>query len=264
MSLLCSFKHNWLVIRESVLETPDYVWVLTLTDDEVKQIGELPPNEYSQRRRIIVSGHYADRICRRCEKIELGSKKALQRIFNKIEREQKRIKLKNEAEEKDERLKEKFNKFRKMAAIASLSLLFTLSGCDSIRPSWRRELTEEEKKELNLDGPANGHFEGSEWIPDNSQVVATYALPDISTGIYFDVKALKVTPTIHVEILEIETHIPYLETVVIDGMVGYQRAGFYAGKLLTNLFEVSLGGAIAWNFEDRELSYGVCGTIIRF
>jgi hypothetical protein len=58
--------------------------------------------------------------------------------------------------------------------------------------------------------------------------------------------------------------VPYLGTLKLDAGVGYQRTFVYVGKLWTNIFEISTGAFVGWNFEDKELSYGVGATIIRF
>jgi hypothetical protein len=149
--------------------------------------------------------------------------------------------------------------------------IFFLSGCGVIRPGFVREdAIEVEAREDNtvvngVDGPTGGHFtEDGEWVPDNEEIPATYKIPDIGAGFIFDVNSLDVSPSIQVELFEIDTHVPYVRTLKLDAGVAYQRGYIYVGKLWTSIFEISTGGFIGWNFEDEELSYGVGATIIRF
>jgi hypothetical protein len=150
-------------------------------------------------------------------------------------------------------------------------LVLITSGCSVFRPGFVREDSyqvvenETNTKVEGVDGPTGGHFdENGEWIPDNKEIPSTYKIPDIGAGFIFDVNSLDVSPSLQVELLEVNTHVPYLGTLKLDGGVAYQRGFLYVGKLWTSIFEVSTGGFIGWNWEDDDLSYGVGATIIRF
>ena len=144
------------------------------------------------------------------------------------------------------------------------------SGCNSFNFGWVREDTrtvEENEAESipNLDGPSGGHFdEEGNWIPDDSSIAATYKIPDISAGFIFDAATLDVSPSLQIELVEFDTGVPYLGTLKLDAGVAYQRAFLYVGKLWTNIFEISTGGFVGWNWEDNELSYGIGLAIIKF
>lgn len=153
--------------------------------------------------------------------------------------------------------------------------LFILSnsGCGVIKPSWLREensvvveRSDNEKIE-GLPESTGGHFEDDVWIPDNPQISMTYKLPDIGSGIIVDLADLHkvdVSPTLQVELFEFNSHIPYLETLKIDFGVAYNKTYFYIGKLWTNIFEITTGVVIGWDYEDKRIMYGLGGTIIRF
>lgn len=150
-------------------------------------------------------------------------------------------------------------------------LVICLSGCGVFHPGFVREDSIEiEGREDNtvvngVDGPTGGHFnENGEWVPDNPEIPMTYKIPDIGAGFIWDVKSMEVSPSIQVEILEVDTHIPYVSTLKLDGGVAYQRGYIYVGKLWTNIFEITTGGFVGWNFEEKDLSYGLGATIIRF
>lgn len=146
-----------------------------------------------------------------------------------------------------------------------------LSGCGIFRPGFVREDSIEvqenstNEKVEGVDGPTGGHFdkEGN-WVPDNEEIPLTYKVPDISAGFIFDINSLDVSPSLQIELLEVDTSVPYLGTIKFDGGVAYQRGYIYVGKLWTNIFEISTGGFIGWNWEEKDLSYGVAATIIKF
>lgn len=157
------------------------------------------------------------------------------------------------------------------ASLALAALLLGSTGCSVFKPGFIREDSYEVKPSDNnavvegIDGPTGGHFdEDGNWIPDNPDIPMTYKIPDIGAGFIFDVRSLDVTPSIQVEILEIDTHIPYVNTLKVDAGVGYQRVFAYVGKLWTSIFEISTGLFAGWNWDDNDVSYGVGCTIIRF
>lgn len=143
------------------------------------------------------------------------------------------------------------------------------AGCNTFTFGWEREdnqPAENVGEEIEgLDGPSGGHFdEEGNWVPEDETIAWTYKIPDISAGFIFDINTLDVSPSLQVELFEFDTHIPYLGTLKFDAGVAYQRAFIYVGKLWTNIFEISTGGFVGWNWEDNELSYGVSFTIIKF
>lgn len=159
--------------------------------------------------------------------------------------------------------------------ILLLAVLLSLNGCSVFRLGWINEnsyIVEDENTDENSGsilpddiGPLGGHFnEDGEWVPDDPDIAATYKIPDIGAGFIFDANTLDVSPSLQVELLEIDTHIPYIRRLKLDLGVAYQRTYVYVGKLWTSIFEISTGGFIGWNWEDRELSYGVGFTLIKF
>lgn len=157
------------------------------------------------------------------------------------------------------------------ANLVLCALLLSSTGCRVFKPGFVREDSYEVKPSDSnavvdgVEGPTGGHFdEDGNWIPDNPDIPMTYKIPDIGAGFIFDVKSLDLTPSIQVEILEIDTHIPYVNTLKLDLGVGYQRAFAYVGKLWTSIFEISTGLFVGWNWDDNDVSYGVGATIIRF
>lgn len=145
-------------------------------------------------------------------------------------------------------------------AIATIALSMCAS-CQSIRPSF----IEQDIAAVDSEDLLQGHFDDEgNWVPNNPGIAMTYRIPDISSGLIFDAASYQVTPTLQIELLEIDTHIPWIDTVVIDAGAGYQRAFVYVGKLWTNIFEITTGGFVGWDFEHQQLSYGIGLTIIRF
>lgn len=149
-------------------------------------------------------------------------------------------------------------------------MLMGSPGCNTFKFGWEREdnqkvENDEGERIEGIDGPTAGHFdEEGNWVPDDPTIPATYKIPDIGAGFIFDVVTLDVSPSLQIELFEIDTHIPYVRTLKLDGGVAYQRAYLYVGKLWTNIFEISTGGFIGWNWENNELSYGIGATIIKF
>jgi hypothetical protein len=162
----------------------------------------------------------------------------------------------------------------KLASLASkLALLLTLclAGCAQFRPGWVDEnsftvdTSETDITDADFDGPLGGHFnDDGEWIPDDATIGWTYRIPDISSGFLFDVRELKATPTLQVELLELDMPWKYLSTYKIDFGVGYQRTYGYLGVRLTSIFEISIGIVGGWNWDRSDYFYGPAFTIIKF
>lgn len=152
-----------------------------------------------------------------------------------------------------------------------LALIPVLNGCQIIRPGFVREDTivfegETDNEVVDgVEGPTGGHFdEEGNWVPDNEEIPSTYKIPDIGAGFIFDANSLDASPSLQIELLEMDTRIPYIRTLKLDAGVAYQRAFIYVGKLFTSIFEISAGGFVGWNWEDNKLSYGIGVTVIRF
>ena len=116
--------------------------------------------------------------------------------------------------------------------------------------------------------------EDGNYIPENPDIEWTYKIPDISAGFIFDIESTLdgdklekmefISPSLQIELLEFDSHIPYVNTLKVDFGVAYQRTYLYLGKLWTNVFEISTGVFGGWNFEDNESTYGVAFTVIKF
>jgi hypothetical protein len=155
--------------------------------------------------------------------------------------------------------------------IAALVAAISFSGCSVFRPGWVAESSFPVQQRADnevvegVDGPTGGHFDDEgNWIPDNPEIPLTYQIPDISAGMVFDIHTLDVTPIVSVELFEVDTHVPYLRSLKFDVGVGYQRTFLYVGKKWTNIFEISTGGFIGYNWDDNDISYGVGFTLIKF
>jgi hypothetical protein len=124
----------------------------------------------------------------------------------------------------------------------------------------------EDITEDDFDGPLGGHFnEDGEWVPDDETIGWTYRIPDISAGFIFDMPRLEATPSLQIEIVEFDLpFLPYLSTWKFDFGVAHNRTFGYLGPRITSIFEISVGGFCGWNWKERELTYGVGFTIIKF
>ena len=157
-----------------------------------------------------------------------------------------------------------------LLVVISLILLFS-SGCAGFRPAWVHEnsFTVVDGEELPGTFDDYGNF-----IPENPDIEWTYKIPDISSGFIVDIassldrdkreNAEFISPSLQIELFEFDTHIPYINTLKIDFGVAYQRAYLYVGKLLTSVFEISIGVYGGWNFADNEPTYGIGLAIIKF
>lgn len=155
-------------------------------------------------------------------------------------------------------------------AVASLLILLS-SGCTSFRPGWVHEnsFTVVDGEEMPGTIDENGNY-----IPENPDIEWTYKIPDISSGFVFDIESsldkdkLKniefISPSLQIELVEFDSHIPYINTLKIDLGVAYQRIYLYVGKLWTNVLEISTGVFGGWNFADNEPTYGISFAIINF
>jgi hypothetical protein len=158
----------------------------------------------------------------------------------------------------------------------SLLFLFVLilpsAGCNAVTFGWEGE---DSRRVEGIEGPLGGHFdEEGNWIPDNPDIAMTYKIPDISAGFIVDIasaletdsrhKVEFLSPSLQIELLEFKTYIPYVRTLKLDFGVAYQRAFFYVGKLWTNIFEISTGLFVGWDWSRNELSFGIGATVIKF
>lgn len=166
-----------------------------------------------------------------------------------------------------------------MRALLIATAIF-LSGCNTVSFGWEKEQTmavdsSSSEKIEGLDGPSGGHFDDDgNWIPDNKEIAATYKIPDISAGFIFDLSPIgrqekkwwdgMALPSIQIELMEFDSNVPYLNKVKFDFGVGYKRVYIYAGKLWTNIFEISTGVFVGWDWDSNDISYGLGATIIKF
>lgn len=143
-------------------------------------------------------------------------------------------------------------------------------GCAQVQPSFLREkVVQADPGEItpeDFEGPLGGHFnKDGRWVPDDKTIEWTYKIPDISAGFIFDAHTVELTPSIQIEILEF--HIPQLprfNTWKFDFGVAHQRAYFYLGPRITSIFETSIGVFGGWNFKEKNVTFGVGFSIIRF
>ena len=152
-------------------------------------------------------------------------------------------------------------------------ILLMLTGCSSFRPGWVSD--ESWVIEANEGENLPGHFDDEgNYIPDNADVEMTYKIPDISAGFLFDIEPFNradsekfsemALPAIQIEVVEFDSHIPYLGTIKIDAGVSYKRTYLYVGKLWTSVFEISTGIFGGWNYDTGRPTYGLSFTIIKF
>ena len=160
------------------------------------------------------------------------------------------------------------------------STLILTTGCNAPTFGWVREDSVKVEEGLGediegIDGPTNGHFdEEGNWIPNNPDIAATYKIPDISAGFLFDIAPAvrrekrwwdgMALPAIQIELFEWNTGVDYINTIKFDFGVGYKRVYLYGGKLWTNIFEISTGAFVGWDWGSNDLSYGLGATIIKF
>jgi hypothetical protein len=157
------------------------------------------------------------------------------------------------------------------AVVLSILILFS-SGCAGFRPGWVHENSFTIIQGETFPGSFD---EDGNFIPENPDIEWTYKIPDISAGFIIDIESTLdhedslreikfISPALQIELLEFDSHIPYVNTLKVDFGVAYQRTYLYIGKLWTSVFEISTGVYGGWNFEDREITFGIAGTIIKF
>lgn len=78
-----------------------------------------------------------------------------------------------------------------------------------------------------------------------------------------NIKEVKVSPSLQVELFEIDTHVPYLRTLKLDFGVAYMRTYFYIGKLWTNILKFQLEFSAA-GISKKTTKLRIAATIIRF
>jgi len=153
-------------------------------------------------------------------------------------------------------------------------VLITLPACGIIKPSWLREkertVVQKNTKPGEItpedfNGPLGGTFDAAgRWVPHKQAIEWTYRLPDISAGMLGDIRARTISPSLSIELVEVDTHIPYVGTIKCDFGVGNNLGYVYVGKLFTSIFEISAGGWVGWHVKNEKVSYGVGLTIIKF
>jgi hypothetical protein len=152
--------------------------------------------------------------------------------------------------------------------IKLLAALVGLAGCSFPYSIVKPSFLIEDIAIVDSEDLLQGHFdEEGNWVPNNPDIAMTYQIPDISAGLLVDltnIKEVKVSPGLQIELLEFNTHIPYLGTLKLDIGGAYMRAYGYIGKRWTAVFEISTGIVYGWDFREKEPFYGVCLTLIRF
>jgi len=116
---------------------------------------------------------------------------------------------------------------------------------------------------IGAEDPENPGFDKDGNKIPSPEVYATYYMPDICTGLNVVVQPKgRITPVLGVELAEFK--LPYLRWFSVQVQGGAQLVDVYVGKRLTSIFEVTIGGWYGWDFEERDWSWGVGGTLLRF
>lgn len=96
------------------------------------------------------------------------------------------------------------------------------------------------------------------------EVEATYAMPDIHAGLLYSLSGgdSRLTPSLGLEIAEFK--LPVVRWFVIEIVAGKDLVGFYVGKRLTSIFEISIGGGICWDLETDDWVPVIGADILKF
>ena len=132
---------------------------------------------------------------------------------------------------------------------------------------------------------SKGKWLNDVWVPEDKTIVATYKIPDISSGLTFDFKYKRVRPVLALELYDGKVPIlPKLDFKIfkkkiktigkkvnmkIDFFVGEDFTGIIFSKRWTSLFEISTGIFVAYdwagnNKKDRGITTGVNFLIIKY
>ena len=134
-------------------------------------------------------------------------------------------------------------------SVLLLAILFFAMGCrrsgstggtptpaKTVTPAGAAAKPDATKK--NDDG---GHWtEEGEWVPDNKTIARTYAMPDMSAGLMYDLK--RVRPNLAVELFD-------KRTCAMDIVGAEDFLGVGLSKRWTSIFEIKTGIGVGWDFE---------------
>jgi hypothetical protein len=109
-------------------------------------------------------------------------------------------------------------------------------------------------------GTAN---DGGEYIPETPEVEAILGFPNVYAGMNVVIQPeARFCPTVGIETCSFK--VPYLRWFSVQAQGGTNLVDFYVGKRLVSIFEISVGPWVGWDFDNREVAYGLGATIIKF
>lgn len=138
-----------------------------------------------------------------------------------------------------------------------------LCGCGDVggqrfRWGWDRGISKFSKKRSNINPNYDEH---GNYIPPKS-VSRTYRIPDIHSGVGYDVKANKMRVFLEMELLEAK--ITKSHTLMCGMIGGEEFVGIHLSKKLTSIFEIGAGAFVGFDFDEKECTYGVDLLLIKF
>lgn len=147
--------------------------------------------------------------------------------------------------------------------------LLVLPGCSILDlgekddEPWEFRLGWDKGIKIGEEDPDNPGFDRDGNKIVSGEVLATYTLPDVHTGIaWVNGEDPRITPTVNVELCEFK--VPYLRWFSVQVGAGSQEAHIYLGKRLTSIFEVTVGPMLVRRFDEDDWVWGIQGTLIKF
>ena len=94
------------------------------------------------------------------------------------------------------------------------------------------------------------------------EVVRAFKIPDLHTGVLYDITENKLRAILEVEIAEFKT--PVLGKMATGIIAGEEYLGFHLSKQIIPIFEIESGIAFGRDFEENENTVGIDFLIIKF
>jgi len=94
------------------------------------------------------------------------------------------------------------------------------------------------------------------------EVVRTYKIPEMHSGLLWDLDQNMVRAALEVELCEIR--IPKARWLGVGVVGAEQFLGVHVSKCWTSVFEIETGLFAGWDFDENEVTWGLAGLIIKF
>lgn len=107
-------------------------------------------------------------------------------------------------------------------------------------------------------------FDGAEYQPDSPTIETTYDIPDISSGLLYDLQTNRLRAGMSLEIFD-DTIIPYSSYPLKSTVGAAEDLTFLTFTVrFTSIIEVSAGPFVGYDFQEKSGVVGISAFITKF